>query len=293
MTCFIPPEFRVKKEFDEERFLEECMREFSNIRRDLQLDDETLKMAQRNQLLERYTKDVMKGCTVEGIKEMAKSVPDCDMNKGWCLGSWFISFSPLPVFDPTEEKVRCMISFYRKKCGLLRGRIEQVQGFERIICEKEKQVADGDVAAMFFLGKAYEEGRICVQDKEKSLAYYQQAKDTWSGDLSRRYEKWLDKAVQDSGLEMIGRIGREYIAGNFAQAAKKNRDSKLKKEIKWLTKAVDDGDGWAAFTKGNICFYGYGRWGIRRKEAYNNYLKAAQSKASIYAMEFGEMCSKY
>ncbi|BAL83070.1 hypothetical protein SELR_13620 [Selenomonas ruminantium subsp. lactilytica TAM6421] len=288
MTCFIPPEFRVKKEFDEEKFFEECMREFSNIRRDLQLDDETLKKAQRNQLLERYTKDVMKGCTVEGIKEMAKSVPDCDMNKGWCFGSSFISFSPLPVFDPTEEKVRCMIIFYREKCVLLRGRIEQVQGFERIICDKEKKVADGDVAAMFFLGKAYEEGRICVKDKEKSLAYYQQAKDTWAGYLSRRYEKWLDKAVQDSGLEMIGRIGREYIAGNFAQTAKKNRDSKLKKEVKWLTKAIDDGDGWAAFTKGNICFYGYGRWGTRKKEAYNNYLKAAKSKDSIYAMELGE-----
>jgi TPR repeat protein len=116
------------------------------------------------------------------------------------------------------------------------------------------------------------------------------AKETLAGDLTKKYKVWLDKAVQDSGLEMLGQLGREYIDGTFAVSAKKNKDVKLKKVIRWLNQAIESGDGWAAFTKGNICYYGYGRWGERRQEAYNNYKKAANSKESIYALEYGEMC---
>ena len=91
-------------------------------------------------------------------------------------------------------------------------------------------------------------------------------------------------------MEMLGQLGREYIDGTFAEAAKKNNSIKLKKELKWLNKAIEAGDGWAAFTKGNICYYGYGRWGEKKKEAYINYQKAAKSKESIYALEYGELC---
>jgi hypothetical protein len=116
------------------------------------------------------------------------------------------------------------------------------------------------------------------------------ARHTWAGELAEKYKAWLDKTVQDSGLEMIGRLGREYIEGAFAEMAKKNHDVKLKKEIRWLNEAIEAGDGWAAFTKGNICYYGYGRWGERKQEAYNSYMKAAKSKDSIYALEYGELC---
>lgn len=74
------------------------------------------------------------------------------------------------------------------------------------------------------------------------------AKHTWAGILAEKYKAWLEKAVQDSGLEMIGRLGREYIEGTFADTAKKNHDVKLKKEIRWLNEVIEDGDGWAAFT---------------------------------------------
>ena len=76
-----------------------------------------------------------------------------------------------------------------------------------------------------------------------------------------------------------------YIEGTFADTAKKNHDVKLKKEIRWLNEVIEDGDGWAAFTKGNICYYGYGRWCERKQEAYNSYMKAAKSNDSIYALE--------
>lgn len=278
------------KKFDEEKFLSECFRKFSDIRNECNLDDETLRLAQEKPLLEHYVMPVKKGCTVDGIKEMAKKAPDFDVENRLPFFGGFVTYSYPIVFDMTEEKIRCMYSYYWKKCGVLRSKIEQVERFEEIIKVKEEKVSNGDVAAMFFLGKAYEEGRFCVKDVQKSLSYYQKAKDTWAGDLSRRYEEWLDKAVQDSGHDMIGRMGREYIAGTFAEEGAKNRDCKLKKETKWLNKAIEAGDGWAAFTKANICYYGYGRWKKRKQEAYNNYLKAAQSKNSIYALELGEMC---
>lgn len=289
MDCDYSSMFEFKK-FDEDKFLEECFRKFADIRNECSLDDETLKLAQEKPLLERHVMPVVEGCTVDGIKEMAEKVPDFDMENRLPFFGGFVTYSYPIVFDLTEEKISCMSSYYWKMCVLLRGKIEQVEGFEEILREKEERVSNDDVEAMFFLGKAYEEGRLCVKDEEKSLSYYQKAKDTWAGDLSRQYEKWLDKAVQDSGLEMIGRMGREYIAGTFAEEGKKNRDCKLKKEIKWLNKAIEAGDGWAAFTKANICYYGYGRWKQRKQEAYNNYLKAAKSKDSIYALELGKMC---
>ncbi|SDO92425.1 hypothetical protein SAMN05216366_10391 [Selenomonas ruminantium] len=144
--------------------------------------------------------------------------------------------------------------------------------------------------AMFFLAEAYGTGRLCFCDKERVRDYFQMAKDVWAGKLAEEYKAWLDKAVQNSGLETIGRLGHEYIDGNFAESAKKNHSIKLDKEIKWLNKAIEAGDGWAFFIKENICFYGYGRWGKRENEAYNNYQKAAKSKDSIYALEYGEWC---
>lgn len=69
-------------------------------------------------------------------------------------------------------------------------------------------------------------------------AYLQMAKETLAGDLTKKYKVWLDKAVQDSGLEMLGQLGREYIDGTFAVSAKKNKDVKLKKEIRWLNQAI-------------------------------------------------------
>ena len=56
-----------------------------------------------------------------------------------------------------------------------------------------------------------------------------------------------------------------------------------------MNKAIKEGDGWAAFTKGNICYYGYGHWKERKKEAYNNYIKASKSKESIWPLELEKM----
>ena len=192
--------------------------------------------------------------------------------------------------DITAKRIERMCDYYREQCKLLNKKIEQVRHFAEIINGKEQLASAGDVEAMFFLAEAYETGRLCDRDREKVRAYLQMAKETLAGDLTKKYKVWLDKAVQDSGLEMLGQLGREYIDGTFAVSAKKNKDVKLKKVIRWLNQAIESGDGWAAFTKGNICYYGYGRWGERRQEAYNNYKKAAKSKESIYALEYGEMC---
>ena len=280
--------------FDEEKFIRQCMERFAEIRNEHGLDDDTLEAAQQKPLLERQLDPVLEGCSEQGIKEINKKLPEWEEKnrKNSCFGGWIASldFASWNTIDLTANQVDRMASYYREKCILLCGKMEQVQHYEEIIRVKEQLAGAGDVEAMFFLGEAYEIGRLCVRDKEKVWAYFQMAKDTWAGDLAKKYKAWLDKDVQDSGLEMIGRLGQEYIDGIFAETAKKNRHEKLKKEIKWLNEAIEAGDGWAAFTKGNICYYGYGRWSARKQEAYNNYQKAAKSKDAIYALEYGELC---
>mgnify|MGYP002627279970 CR=1 FL=1 len=284
MTCIIPQK---AKAFDEEKFLKECVQIFSDIREKYQLDEQTLKLAQPNPLLDDVLRTVQTGCTEKGILQMKRE------RDFWCrhirgdLGMGIL-FPILPIFDETAKYINSMSQDYDKACSRLRRKIDRLDNFKQILNEKESLALSGNVAVMFFLGKLYEEERFYAHDKEKARAYYQKAKDTWTGILYKKYEAWLTKAVQDSGLELIGNIGRAYMSGDFGQASKKDHDRKLKKEIKWLTEAVEAGDGWAAFTKGNICYYGYGRWKQRKKEAYNNYLRAAQSKDSIYALELGE-----
>ena len=283
-------------EFDEEMFLSQCMQRFADIRKEYNLDEELLGRAKKNHLVEREAALVLAGFTEQGIKEIEKKLPEWEekqrQNNYWWNGDEIFDFSlreSAPI-DITANRIERMCDYYREQCYRLNKKIEQVRHYEEIINEKEQLASAGDVEAMFFLAKAYETGRLCDRDREKVRAYLQMAKETLAGDLTKKYKVWLDKAVQDSGLEMLGQLGREYIDGTFAVSAKKNKDVKLKKEIRWLNQAIESGDGWAAFTKGNICYYGYGHWGERRQEAYNNYKKAANSKESIYALEYGEMC---
>ena len=283
-------------EFDEARFLSQCMQKFADIRKDCNLDEETLRRAEKIHLVEREAALVLAGCTEQGIKGIDKKLPEWEEKKRqnnypWNSDEIFDYFlQESGPIDITAKRIERMCDYYREQCKLLNKKIEQVRHFAEIINGKEQLASAGDVEAMFFLAEAYETGRLCDRDREKVRVYLQMAKETLAGDLTKKYKVWLDKAVRDSGLEMLGKLGREYIDGTFAVSAKKNKDVKLKKVIRWLNQAIESGDGWAAFTKGNICYYGYGRWGERRQEAYNNYKKAAKSKESIYALEYGEMC---
>ena len=295
MTTIMPQK---NKEFDEAVFLEKCVESFSEIRKKYQLDEETLKAAKSNPTLEKMAEIVIDGCTVQGILKFAKGMTEWNYRKlggdlPWSiLGS--IWYRP-PFIDPTEEMVKTVSENYEGTCRALRRKIDELEHLAKIIVnldewlrQKEQLVSAGDVKAMFFLGKIYEDEEFGVQNQEKANAYYQLAKDTWKKRYYKQYEAWLAKAVQDSGLELIGRMGRAYIEGNFVRAGKKDHDKKLKKECKWLAKAIQSGDGWAAFTMGNIYYYGYGRCKQREKAAYNKYLQAVQAKEPIYALELRE-----
>ena len=282
------------KEFNEAEFLSQCMSEFANIRKQYNLDEDILRRAEMNPMLEEFAALVIEGCTEQGILEIKKRLPEWEKEQEkyrphYMFGG-IMCFSFPWVIDATADSIRIITSYYNEKCRLLCGKMEQLQHFDEVINSKEKLAADGDVSAMLFLGKAYEKGKLGrLQDNEKACSYYQMAMDAWAGDLSKRYTVWLEQAVKNSGLEKIGQLGREYIEGSFAEAARKNPNAKLKNEIKWLNKAIKEGDGWAAFTKGNICYYGYGRWKERKKEAYNNYIKASKSKESIWPLELEKM----
>jgi len=295
MTTIMPQNI---KEFDEVLFLKKCVDSFSEIRNKYQLDEETLKAAKSNHILEKMAEIVIDGHTEQGILKIAKGMTEWDYRSRGGVLPWSIWgsiwFRPL-FMDPTEEMVKIVLENYEGTCRALRRKIDELEQLDKILgnldewlSEKEQMVSAGDVKAMFFLGKIYEDEEFGVQNQEKANAYYQLAKDTWKKRYFKQYEAWLAKAVQDSGLELIGRMGRAYIEGNFVRAGKKDHDKKLKKECKWLAKAIQSVDGWAAFTMGNIYYYGYGRCKQREKAAYNKYLQAVQAKEPIYALELRE-----
>ena len=260
-----------------EECLRQCQKIFPKIRQEFALDEKKLKWAKQRSVPKRYLAPVLQGVTEHGIRTLIREHSLTLGQSGskdvlLALPFVMVDFIPIPTYNFDADR---MINFYRKRCEKLSAEIKK---FENVIREKESKADAGDVEAMLFLAKAY-----------KASKYYRQAKKAWSGKMLERYSDWLDKAVQESGLARIGRLGREYIAGNFAEAAKHSGDYKLKRELKWLTEAMEAGDGWAAFTKGNICYYGYGRRGERKKEAYDCYCKAFQSKDAVYALEM-EKC---
>lgn len=295
MTTLMPQR---TKAFDEAVFLEKCWKSFPDIRNKYQLDEKTLMKAKSNQILEKMAEIVLDGYTVHGILKIAKEMKEWKYRSRGSVFPWSYCWDIvlIPSFmDPTDNMVHVVSENYEGTCKALRRKIDELEYLDKILGnldellrQKEQLVSAGDVKAMFFLGKIYEDAEFGVQDQEKANAYYQMAKETWKEGHDKRYAEWLDKAVQDSGLELIGRMGRAYIEGNFIQAGKTDHDKKLKKECKWLTSAIESGDGWAAFTMGNMYYYGYGRCKQKKKEAYNRYLQAVHAKEPIYALELRE-----
>lgn len=294
MTVDMQPFSKSNKDqaFDEDHFVNECMHGFAEIRQKYDLEED-LEWAQQNPRLKQLAAAVLEGCTQQGILAMASREP------GWKSRNvpyrWrrniFLWESVVAVSSKTDDWIKHMQPVYTKKCKELRGKIALFKQFPEIIRKKEKQAAAGDVKAMVFLGKLYEKGTLCsAKDEEKAQSYMKQAREAYADDLNKRYTLWLDRIVQRSGVEMIGRIGREYMAGTLAEEGKKNRDLKIKKEMRWLRSATKTGDGWAAFTLGHIYYYGYGQCRARMREAYDNYSLAESSKDAIYALEMGNLC---
>ena len=280
------------KAFDEGRFVSECLHGFADIRKKYNLEEE-LEKAQRNPQLKQLAEAVMEGCTQQGILAMASREPEWTSRKVPYLlcRKWFSVGTEAAVSSKTDDWIKRMQPVYARKCKELHKKIELCKYFPEIIREKEKQADDGDVKALVFLAKIYEKGTFCsAKDEEKALYYMKRAREAYADDLNKRYTLWLDRTVQRSGMEMIGRIGREYMAGILEEEGKKNKDIKLRKEMRWLRSATKTGDGWAAFTLGHICYYGYGRWRGHMKDARDNYSLAASSKESIYALEWGDLC---
>lgn len=295
-----------EKIFDEDRFVSECLRDFADIRKRYEIE-ENLERVQQNPHMKQLVAEVVEGCTQEGILAMASREPGWKSRKvphrwhpKWFLIQGLINgtagpFDGVPVegvvSSKTDAWIRHMKPVYAKKCEELHIKMECFKQFPEIIRDKEKQATNGDVRAMVFLGKVYEKGTLCsAKDEEKALSYMKQAREVYADDLSKRYTLWLDKTVQRSKMEMIGRIGKEYMMGILEKEGRINKDIKLRKEMRWLRRAAKAGDGWAAFTLGHICYYGYGRWRGHKSDAYNYYSLAASSKESVYALEMGNLC---
>ena len=276
--------------FDEEKFINGCWRKFVDIRKEFNLNEEQLQKATGKSGFSELAGQILEGYTRKGIVDIYK-------REGWKLVDdtgypfWEISFGYIPVKDPTETKIENMSRMYSRKCRKFKRKIDEMNSCEATIKKNEEQADAGDVRAMLFMAKAYREGNVLPKNTEKAQFYYQRAKEAWAGEMSQRYREWLDNKVLNSGMERIAYLGKIYIDGCLEEAARKSHDVKLRREMRWLEEQAKSGDGWAAFTLGNIFYYGYGHWGCKRKKAHEYYLKAAEYKEGIYALELEEQAA--
>ena len=68
-------------EFDEARFLSQCMKRFADIRKECNLDEEMLRRAEKIRLVKREADFVLAGYTEQGIKEIEKKLPAWEEKK--------------------------------------------------------------------------------------------------------------------------------------------------------------------------------------------------------------------
>ena len=125
----------------------------------------------------------MVGCTVHGILKIAKGMKEWKYRSGGAIFHWVFLWGMVlwPQFlDPTEQMVKTVSENYEGTCKALRRKIDELETVEKalgnldeFLRQKEQLVAAGDVKAMFFLGKIYEDGEFRVQNLEKANAYYQ------------------------------------------------------------------------------------------------------------------------
>lgn len=130
MTTIIPQKV---KEFDEVEFLRECTCRFPEIRTRYHLDEDTLKAAMNNPLLEKMAEIVMDGFTEHGILKMAKGMSAWKFRiRGGRLP--FIPFGvisgiPIPFSqcDPTDNMVCTVSDHYEGTCRALRRKINELK----------------------------------------------------------------------------------------------------------------------------------------------------------------------
>ena len=108
------------------------MEKFAEIRKKYQLDDETLKAAKSNPILEKMAEIVLDGCTEHGIMKIAKGMTAWNFkNKGGVIP--FIPFGiisciPIPFHqcDPTDNMVQIVSENYEGTCRALRRKIDEL-----------------------------------------------------------------------------------------------------------------------------------------------------------------------
>ena len=129
MSYVFPPE--AFSRFNEDRFLNRCEKNFTDIRNRYQLDEGKLMVLYQNSQLNELVRPVLKGCTKDGIMEMAKSMPEWK-NKDKIFGGGFpfipfISIDLLGSISPLEtEMVEKISRLYKEKCSLLYQEIKEI-----------------------------------------------------------------------------------------------------------------------------------------------------------------------
>ena len=126
MSYVFPPE--AFSRFNEDRFLNRCEKNFTDIRNRYQLDEGKLTVLDQNSQLNELVRLVLKGCTKDGIMEMAKSMPEWKNKDRFLDVVFHLSVDPfLGSISPLEtEMVEKISRLYKEKCSLLYQEIKEI-----------------------------------------------------------------------------------------------------------------------------------------------------------------------
>lgn len=116
------------KTFDEEEFVNQCMRGFVEIRNQYNLDKDKIERAKENRNTESLAEEILSGFTRKGIIKLARKNPGWE-NRYLGIGSFGFFGGPIAwCVDPmkfnendnqTEYWIRKMMQLYEEKCKLL------------------------------------------------------------------------------------------------------------------------------------------------------------------------------
>lgn len=115
------------------KFLKECAYSFQEIRDKYQLDEDTLKVAKLNPMLEKMAEIVLDGCTDQGVMKIAKGMPAWKFrNRGGNIPIFplgIITGVPIPYSqcDPTDNMVSTVSEHYEGTCRALRRQIDELE----------------------------------------------------------------------------------------------------------------------------------------------------------------------
>ncbi len=128
--------FLLSKNFDEEKFIRQCLRGFAKIRNQYNIDKDEIERLRFNVALESLISDVLSGYTEKDIMKLARKIPGWEnreigispFGSFWGPVAWCVD--PMK-FNKNDNQTVCwiekMMQFYEEKCKSLCHALSQMK----------------------------------------------------------------------------------------------------------------------------------------------------------------------